>query len=278
MKIGFAILTHTNSAQTFRLIGTLNKLFNNPPIALHHDFSKSPLNTQFTDNVFTIKPHEKTSWGGIGIIRASMLAFNHLYNSHDPDWYYLLSNSCYPIKSASTIMSDLRRTKADAHISHVLIDRVSIQNAWQQLCFDRYISARGLPKFVKRNPLITSIISPFRKDFHCWAGEFWFTANRKSIKQIIHSYQKNGRLINHYKNRLNVDESYFHTILLNNNNLIVSNNNFRYIDWSQGGDHPKTLSAEDAQKISSSTAHFARKFNSDKGHSILDWIDENILK
>ena len=41
--IGFLIVSHDKPAQLHRLIRRLMKLYNNPPIACHHDFSKCSL-------------------------------------------------------------------------------------------------------------------------------------------------------------------------------------------------------------------------------------------
>ena len=58
--VGFVLLTHNNPVQVLRLITTLNRLFNYPPIVCHHDFSKSELPTEsLTSNVSFVHPYFK---------------------------------------------------------------------------------------------------------------------------------------------------------------------------------------------------------------------------
>ncbi len=60
------------------------------------------------------------------------------------------------------------------------------------------------------------------------------------------------------------DESYYHTILLNDKKLRIVNQCLTYIDWNSGGAHPKTLGYEDFPKLLSSDSLFARKFPLDE--------------
>jgi hypothetical protein len=69
------------------------------------------------------------------------------------------------------------------------------------------------------------------------------------------------------------DESYYQTIFCNAPHLKVSNNNWRYTDWSIESAHPKTLLSEDLPKICVSSAHFARKFDMDEDDRILEELD-----
>jgi hypothetical protein len=90
----------------------------------------------------------------------------------------------------------------------------------------------------------------------------------------------NPALANHYR-KLDAyisvpDESYCQTIFCNSQHLKISQNHWRYIDWSQNDGtnaHPKTLLMEDLPKLRESTAHFARKFDADIDGKILDALD-----
>ena len=43
MRIGFVILSHNNPQQLRRLVLCLQQAYDNPPIAIHHDFGQSSL-------------------------------------------------------------------------------------------------------------------------------------------------------------------------------------------------------------------------------------------
>ena len=55
----------------------------------------------------------------------------------------------------------------------------------------------------------------------------------------------------------------------------VNNNNYRYIDWSGGGSHPKPLITEDYEKIIATDNILGRKFSLDIDPHVLDLIDEH---
>ena len=42
-RIGFVILSHNNPQQLLRLVRCLQRIYDNPPIAIHHDIGQSPL-------------------------------------------------------------------------------------------------------------------------------------------------------------------------------------------------------------------------------------------
>jgi len=84
---------------------------------------------------------------------------------------------------------------------------------------------------------------------------------------------ENRALFTHFSRRFIPDESLPHTILCNQPDLKIVNDNLRYIDWSLSGHHPKTLGVEDIPRILASGAHFARKFDLAKDPEVFDAID-----
>jgi hypothetical protein len=84
---------------------------------------------------------------------------------------------------------------------------------------------------------------------------------------------QNRTLFAHYSKRFIPDESLVHTILCNQPDLMISDNNFRYVDWCLGGHHPKTLGMEDIPRILESEAFFARKFDLANGAEVFNAID-----
>ncbi len=266
-SIGFVLLTHAKPRQTFRLVNRINRTFNYPPIVNHHDFSQCPLNvTEFPNNVSFVIPSLETEWGGFGAVEAVVTAIWRLYASNAaPDWFVLLSGSDYPIKPAAQVRRDFVKSPFDAHISHELIQPECFEREWQRLCYTRYY--RNTPEMP----------SPFTNDFRCYAGEFWFSANRKSAEYILNFHDTHADFSSYYSVAPHPDESYFQCILLNNKSLRLSNNNLRYIEWPDDGSwHPKTLSLPDLPKLMASDAHFARKFDIDHDPTVMDAIDSFI--
>ena len=284
--VGFVVLTHNKPKQLVRLITTLNRMFERPPIACHHDFTKCNLASEaFPKNVSFVHPHISTGWARFSVVEAMLRAIQLLYELPNfPNWFILLSGADYPIKSAKRILDDLFTSKYDAHIEHQRIIYNNYENAWQEACHKRYCSLNlHIPLINRvaklRHPLLTRSFLPFSHDFGCFAGEFWFCGNVNAAKHLIEYHRTRPALAAHYRrserhHNIFPEESYFQTILCNSPNLSVSQNNWRYIDWSSGPSYPKLLLLEDLPKLKNSSAHFARKFDIDADDSIFSRLDD----
>lgn len=294
-SVGFILITHNKPEQTFRLVNLLNQLFCHPPIVIHNDFSQSFLEAKkLTSNAEVCFPYYKTAWGDFSVIDAAIACLKKLYSGlNPPDWFYLISNSCYPIKPRSSMLEQLEKSDFDVHISNEHIDWRNHRTDWQKICFNRYfkytpsiallVKNRKFRKIMEINaPYLTKQIIPFSKSFLCYAGEQWFTANRKAANILIDFHENKSALAKHYRHeglfrKIVPDESYYHSVFCNSGILKISNNNYRYIDWSLGGSHPKIFTINDFELIKESDAHFARKFDSSNDSKILDLIENNLL-
>ncbi|MBD2459046.1 hypothetical protein H6G80_33975 [Nostoc sp. FACHB-87] len=107
----------------------------------------------------------------------------------------------------------------------------------------------------------------------CFSGSQWFCGNRQAARYIIDFHSQKNALTLYYRQIKYADESYFQTILANALHLKLKNDRLRYIDWSNGGCHPKTLLMEDLPNLLKSSAHFARKFDIDIDSNILNELD-----
>ncbi len=278
-QIGFVVITHTAPNQTVRLIRALSLVYSNPPIVLHHDFDQCPIDLSLPTNVRVVKPHIPTQWCGYSVVRATLTGLALLYaNPQKPDWFALLSGACYPTKSAGEVISDLQGGCCDAYINHHLIDPSHLNSEYERECFWRYYSLQiGPPRLRRRmtSPLLAAFTSPYSANGRqCYAGSEWFTANRRVAEYLLNSEGGYSWLGRHLRNRHCPDETYFQTVLCNAPQFRLSNNNYRFIDWSLGTPHPKVLQFEDLPSILGSSAHFARKFVPDS--PLLSRLDNHL--
>ena len=293
--IGFVLLTHNKPAQIIRLINTLNYMFSYPPIACHHDFTQCALPTDaITENVSLVRPHLQTGWGKFSVIDAMLKALQLLLESKDPpEWFILLSGADYPIKSADRILNDLRASPYDAHIQHEQLSYGRNESAWRE-CYSRYCVKKFMVPFLSRklhltrraitlsHPWLTTPFIPFSRDFHCFAGEHWFSANREAAQLLLDHHSTRPSLAVHYR-RLETfstivpEESYYQTILGNEKRLKVSQNFWRYVVWSDEGVGPKILTLDDLPNMIASSAHFARKFDMEHDYAIFEELEGVIL-
>ena len=284
--LGFALVTHNQPQQIALLCHKLSALFDNPPIAVHHDYSKCfldpsslPARTQIVKNWIT------TRWGDATVIDAYLAALRLLHAKDGPEWSINLSAADYPIKSGDRIIGDLQNSLADGFIDYrevskgcmQPVDARSIASAFQrpeymELALQRYLSFSTTPRFILKRmgntnrtwyvsgDLLTRFFTPFSKDFRPFGGDWWHTMNRRAVAILIQDTAESWRLRRYYKHRPAAEESYFHTLLLNRPELNIVNDNYRFTIWSQGQPHPELLGYNDIPAMVNSPAHFARKF------------------
>lgn len=293
-SIGFILLTHTKTLQIYRLINKLSTMFNYPVIVCHHDFSKSDLSVDtLSKNVLLVRPHVQTEWAGFTLVEATVQALKLMFKVPDPpDWFVLLSGADYPIKTARQILDDLASSPYDAYIQYERITHETYKHdlkpnmLWLKNSYQRYCTKSFSFDYLKKyfaqlnieirleHPLLTKPFLPFSKKLACFSGSQWFCANRKAAEYIIDFHSQKNDLTLYYSKLKYTDESYFQTILANAPHLKLQNDRRRYIDWSSGGCHPKTLLMEDLPNLLASSAHFARKFDIDIDSNILDELDQ----
>jgi hypothetical protein len=291
LRIGFVILSYNEPDQLLCLTKMLGKMFNNSPIVCHHNFDQcDPRPELFPSNVQFVRPHIRTRWGHITTPLAAMRAFSQLRNEYAPDWYFLLSGSDYPVKSAKDILTELAGTRYDAYLDHreisfgtcppnqIARDGGFGRKTWISLAYDRYCACRfwwprisaerlhsgRLPVrrewvFI-RDPDILRLLQRDRPE-RIFGGRFWFHANHKAICQLLDN--ASPKTLRYYRRRPIPEESLFHTILCNQSDLRICSDSRRYEDWTGGDAHPKWLTVSDLPKILASGAHFARKFRPD---------------
>ena len=286
--IGFALLTHSAPEQVAYLCRRLSTMFDDPPIAIHHDYGKCSLDPAvLPGHVAIVKDWSQTEWGRSNLVTAYLKALRLLHGTASPDWTVFLSGADYPIRSADQVMKDLKNTTADAWLDFREIsdgctqpsDAYSIAAArnfktdrFLKSARERYLGFDMLPYRVRkhiglrnwtlyaRHPLLTQAFTPFSSSFRPFAGDQWHTINRRAAEILLEDDHQAETLRRFYRRRAIVDESYYHTILLNRRELKIQNDNHRFALWLEDTPSPQILTRKDIPAMMSSGAHFARKF------------------
>jgi hypothetical protein len=287
-RIGFVILSHGDQALLARLVARLDHLYGKPPIACHHDFSQSRIDTAaFADNVRFVTPSVATGWGKLSVVTAGLAALRLLVETADPDWFVLLSATDYPVRSADAVLAELESSPFDAYVDarpvrgqapgaatfggepnpkldHFVLPS-NIQLKWRF-----YVGAQLWAPVIKSRPkwrlgrvtlpLPFAAPGPFRAGFSAYYGDHWFTANRRAAAALLLDDDRAKALRKHLVRRAQADECYYQTILANTPGLRICLDNKRYAEWNGGGAHPVAVEIEHVPAILASGQHFARKF------------------
>lgn len=296
--IGFVIMSHQGGNQLLRLVEAINQLYEDPPIACHHDFSQAQIDTlTFPSNVKFVCPSRKTAWGRMMTVDAALDALQLLYENDGPDWFVLLGISDYPIMTANGVLNKLQSTEADVLLDYRSVGKPdlcvggaknsSVEHfdtaANRDIAQQRFLAAQVWLPILRRKPdgglrigrLTKSLpieypFGPFNAKFRCYYGSHWFTGNRRAAHALLQPVDKHNQVRRHFRRRAVPEESYYQTILCNSD-LRIDRHNRRFERW-EGGAHPQWLISADLENMLQSGCHFARKFR--PAEPVLDQLDE----
>ena len=230
-SIGFVILSHLELDQLKRPIEALNHTYNEPPIAIHHDFDQSAGDIgQFKGKVFFVSPSIRTKWADISLVHASTSALRLLYERYDPDWFVLLSATDYPIMPGQKVVKELQEGVFDLYMDYQLAERYPAASSqvvksrmgssdpkWRRKAYDRYVAKTIMfpPLIVReqarrpiliRSDLLLRPFLPYSRTWKCFAGDHWITGSRKVAAVLLSETSDNQRTIKHLSRRFAPDE------------------------------------------------------------------------
>jgi hypothetical protein len=302
ISIGFVLLSHQQPDQLLRLVQTLNRLYDNPPMACHHDDSQAALDrSQFPPNLKFVSPSLRTGWAKWSVVEGALRALRLIYAEDGPDWFTILSAADYPIARAKDVRHELQKAECDAFIDFREVGdgpedaaRYGPRNPelWmsetkhgRKLGWDRYLRAQlwiPVPKWKPGGGLRLGRLfgyynfqapnCPFNKRFRCFHGDFWFCGNARVARTLLNPPRRIRRLARYLKARMFPEECYFQTVLCNADGLTLNRDNKRFAIWVEGAWHPALLRSNELERIIGSGAHFGRKFAPDS--DALDALDE----
>ncbi len=287
VRLGFVILSHEGGNKLQRIIDVLDREYDTPLIAVHHDFGQSVLDKScFRSGIYWVEDWVNTGWAKWSLVEGALKAFRLLYERTNAEWFFLLSTADYPVCSAEKTREELAAATVDAFVdARPLISGTKgaadfVGNRNDKLShFDsignrtikrrfycspqwwlpiiRFKPRMRLGKLTYRPPFDGN--HPFKNGITCFYGDQWFTANRRAVMALLEPSPLNIQLQRHYRNRTQSDESYYATLLGNTKGLKISLDNRRYAEWNGGGAHPMELTTAEIPAAISSNAFFARK-------------------
>jgi hypothetical protein len=282
MKIAHLILVHKNPGQLARLLDRLKHP--DADIYIHVDaktniepFSKLLLRP----NVYLIKKKVKVYWGSYNIVQATLNGFEQiLATKKGYNYINLLSGDDYPIKSIEQIHQFFTDNP-----DKIFMEYLTEDSEWWSTVKSRvtqyHLTNYNFPgKYMVQSLMNNLFPARRRPDGLVFVGRSqWLTITEESAQYVLNYLNGHTDVVDFFKLSWGSDEVVIQTILYNSHlNFKIENNNLRYIDWSANDVSPKTLTMDDAEKLLSSPALYARKFDLDKQPGILDYLDQTLLK
>jgi Core-2/I-Branching enzyme len=293
--IGFVIISHNHPQQLLRLVRCLQRNYDNPPIAIHHDLGQSQIRREdFPSDIRFVSPYVKTRWAQFSIVVAGLRSLELLYENATPNWFVLLSGADYPVMPAGRVLEELATSDKDALLEYREVPTSTLPLSTQEhravnrftlpgnlaLAWHRYVALNLWFPIIRSGPRIGRYTiplpikdwrAPFGPQFKCFYGDQWFTGTRRVAEILLNPTKKHMQLRRYLRLRTVPDECYYQTVIANIPGLKISKATRRFSEWT-GGSHPKVLDLNDLEAIDLSKAHFARKFTPDS--PVLDEIDK----
>jgi hypothetical protein len=275
MKIACLIVTYTSARQTKRLVEKLNN--GDFDFYIHVD-KKLDLDTHKTlfnmPNVYFINDRVDIKWASYTSVKATFNGLKQIEASGIAyDFVNLMSGQDYPIKSAKYISNFLNQHKGKQFIHYKDFDE------WTgaQGRIDKYhfgdVNFAG--KYYVQN-LVNLLISKRKppENIKPYGYSTFWTLTLDCALYMVNYIESHPDVQRYFKYTFGSDEFIYQTIIMNSTyKADVINNNYRYVDWTQGGFRPKFLGTADFEQLINNDCLFARKFNIDTDENILDLID-----
>lgn len=309
MRVCYLIQTHKDPPQVYRLVSKIKEKSPNCFILISHDYTNCDFSSSLLESFTDVALIPKIAEGfrsDFSLVQGYLDSISWLLeNEIHFDWLVNLSGQDYPIKSPAKFEEMLASRTDDGFVEYFEV--LSVDSPWGKQGKERYYyqywRLRFQPNLWQKlilkpieilinisQPWIRMNIAyglsigikakqiPFHKNFRCYGGSFFHVFSYRAIIYLHRHAQENPQLIRYYTNTLNPDESYIKTVLINADELNISNYQWMYVDFSETkSGHPQTFSDSDYPQIIKAEGYFARKFDS-KNSKIFDLLDDHIFK
>ena len=290
MNSVYLILAHRNFDQVRRLINRL--LLGDAGVIVHVD-SKVEIPRSFMAGfqedmvrVFVAEKRHDIAWGSYEMVLATLsLLEEGLHRFPDARYFTLLSSPVYPIKTPEHIDDVFRHSD-----SNFLLFKPLLEERWKYggiRRINRYIWAkdrRSLAGFCFRTIPFPPRHFPIPRE-NVFVGSQWWSLKRRTVSRILEFVRKTPDVLRAFRWTYIPDEMFFATVLLGFlNEQDMVNDHLRVIEYfglprdylrlkivNRNG--VRILGAADLERLRSSPALFARKFNLTASPEILDLLD-----
>ncbi len=279
MRIACIIMAHKGPQQIERFL----KKFSGLPFDFYIHVDKKTDKSTFEylagiPQVYFIIKRIRVRWASYSYIAAILSSLRQICNSEiNYDFISIMSGQDYPIKPVKDFYQLLERNPGRNFISY------DEDEEWWSHAITRItkyhftnFGFRGRYRF----QFLLNAVLPLRKfplPYKLYGGprSMCMTLSYECARYVLAFIDSNKKLRRFVRFTWGPDEFIVPTLIMNSSfNHTVINNNFYYIDWSEGGVNPKTLQSEDYSLLLSSDKLFARKFDITKDSSILDMLDK----
>jgi hypothetical protein len=311
MTINYIVMAHKEPGQVRRLVERLDTSYSNFYVHIDINVDILPFEEVLKNykNVFLLDKEKRvaSTWASPGLVRATLNAMSKIMDEERTGYTVLLSGQCYPIKSNNFIatflkenygvnfiegfsLPDIRWGSTDARLHFYTFfmsekkgDFVSLPSLFDQ-SMKSFFKKKLFKKYCKvflYFPFQSRVLFQKRKipyGLKPYGGMQWWALPNDTIRFILRYLDQNPEYLKFHQYTLFGDEVFFQTLVCNYFDNIQDT--VAYSPWP-GIDicsSPKTFTAADFDLLKGRQELFARKFDYDVDSSILDLLDEYMMK
>jgi Core-2/I-Branching enzyme len=279
MRVGYIVTAHTLPDHLVRLVQRLDS--DNARFFVHLDARAAAAVTHTVERELggaprvQLLPRHRCHWASFSLVQAALKGIRAILDSPDElDYGVLLTGQDYPLRPASLIERRLEDSQGRSFLTYRPATGRFLRRLtrfhWHGTVLGRRVRLpnRFMPMTLGRS--LPPGLEPYTGSAH-WC------LSRECLRYIGELEARRPELIDFFRWSAVPDEQFFQTILLSSPLAgTLVNDDLRYIDWSDGGDSPRTLTSDDLGRLLASDALFARKFDPRVDADVLDVLDESI--
>lgn len=223
-------------------------------------------------------------WGHYSMIRCELLLLKEATKNRY-DYYHLLSGVDLPLKTQDYIHEFFEKYQGlefvdedESQIQKSYLERIEFYHLWCNKRGSKYHKLKTANLRLQRKIGINRIKD---KNICFQKGRQWFSITHGLAMEVVKSESWIKKI---FKFSLCGDEMFLQTVVLNskyaekicNSHTMPSISDTRYIDWERGA--PYIFREGDYGELKRTSALFARKFDADLDHEIVEKLYKDLLK
>ena len=291
IKIAYLLLCHKNPEQVNLLTQELCKKKDSVYIHWNQKTYQTCVPKLFPNEQIHILPYPESypvSWGDFSICLAQLQLIRTALKE-DYDYFFSVSGQDFPIVSQEEIHRLLEEAEGNDFIDVIQKDSPYYQvfSKRNQVFHPRFMIGTNLFSTLTRH-LWYFVTGGKYKTFPCffkespfetlYYGSNWWCLSKDTLTKMIAYYDKCPNIQTFFSSSVCSDECLFQSLFMASSHQKKRQNNLTYIDWSEGKNHPKTLTIRDFETLIQNPYHkcMARKFDKNTDENILFRLQETI--
>ena len=237
-RIAYLVLAHRDAPLVIRVArklvtGTHNHVF----IHVDAKVDISPfeeLEEMADGHIHIIENRQRVTWGGYSAIKATITLMESAIGIGEFDYYQILQGSDYPIASNKEISDYLDANKGKEFIKAVCEEDSTQNRDRHKYCLHWRLDSTTNPFRIMENNITkllwrlirnSSFLVPVPRIYDgerymiIYRGWAQFCLSEETVRYILDYYYNHPKFIKFFKHVYAPDESFFHTIIFNNEEL-----------------------------------------------------------